>query len=50
MEGEITAEMATRFERQVDRLPTGYTVANCVVTSFYKLGYTSEDGQGPALH
>ena len=35
MEYEITPEMATAFERQVGRLPTGTTVADCVVGQAY---------------
>ena len=31
LDDEITPEMAINFERQVGRLPTGTTVANCVV-------------------
>ena len=35
MEYEITREMATAFERQVGRLPTGTTAADCVVGQAY---------------
>ena len=35
MEYEITPEMATAFERQVGRLPTRTTVADCVVGQAY---------------
>ena len=35
MDDDITPEMATNFERQVGRLPTGMTVANCVVGKAY---------------
>ena len=36
MDEDITPEMATNFERQVGRLPTGMTVANCVVGKAYQ--------------